>query len=204
VTEYVKGNKNQFRIQPKQLSGSVVNDALTAGTDGFYGQDLFHTETFFANGSWYRDQGIADYQSIVYEIQQIVVPPSLYSQSIVLFFPDYLTPSSNIIFSSRSFTANDSVATLQSAIQSLSNVDSVDVSREANSSAEYSVFLITFLSNLGNVPLLNATSGVSVQEVVAGVTETQFIEIAADIDFVRERPAISDIFSFYSYHHHLQ
>ena len=72
VTEFLKGHKNQFTIEPKQASGEVLRDVVTA--TGFAGEDIYFTEMYM-NGNWSSDEGIATYNSIVYEVQSITLPP---------------------------------------------------------------------------------------------------------------------------------
>jgi hypothetical protein len=71
VVEFVKGNANQFSIEPKRLNGDVLKETVTAA--GFAGRDVFFTESFLA-GAWYRDQGVAVYNPVVYDIQSVFVP----------------------------------------------------------------------------------------------------------------------------------
>jgi hypothetical protein len=183
VTEFVKGSRNEFTIQPKSSSGSVVQDTLA--TPGFEGKDLFLTETFFAsNSSWYRDQGIATYNPQVYEVQTLTIRKVDTSLSQILSLNDYLTPFSTIEFNTTSFSGDSSSYDVQQAIQSLPNVERVDVEK-INTATDVS-FVITFLSNLGSVPLLTTHSAATVKEITRGVCEVQTITIASDDEFIRE------------------
>lgn len=179
IAEFLKGNTNQFTIEPKLASGAVLRDVTTAA--GFAGNDLFLTESYL-NGNWYRDQGVATYNPVVYEVQQIFIPTGV-STSFKL--TDYLTPFSTQTFSTSVVSSAASSQTIQAAIESLANVESVDVSTSSQSGGVY--FQVTFLSNLCQVPLLLPTNpAVLVSEVVIGICEIQTVTIASDVKFTRE------------------
>jgi len=180
--EYIKGISNQFTIEPKTASGTVVRDVTTAA--GFSGTDLFLTESYI-NGLWYRDHGLAQYNPLVYEIQRVVI-----TGSTTLQLYDYLTPPSTSLYkdpSAQVFSATlalsltSSAADVQKAIETLTNVDAVDVYLSAPGD-----FRVTFLSNLGDVPLLQAASGASITPVQDGICEIQTITIASDDNIVKE------------------
>ena len=76
---------------------------------------------------------------------------------------------------------------MQTAIEGLGNVAQVDVS--LSSDATYTYYTVTFLSNLGSVPLMGVSTGgsnVYVQRLQGGVTEVQTITLASDVQDVRE------------------
>lgn len=79
------GNLNQFTIAPKTINGNVLQETVTAA--GFTGQDLFLTETYL-NGAWYRDQGIAIYNPVMYEIMSVFVPSNVTS-TVYAHHPDF-------------------------------------------------------------------------------------------------------------------
>merc|ERR1711871_392555 len=94
--EFLKGNRNQFIIEPKKADGKVLRARnLTAA--GFEGADKFLTETFI-NGEWYADQGIAQYNPVVYEIQSIFIPAGQIKFNLTL--TDYRVPYSTKTFTS--------------------------------------------------------------------------------------------------------
>merc|ERR1711871_1689662 len=135
--EFLKGNRNQFIIEPKKADGKVLRARnLTAA--GFEGADKFLTETFI-NGEWYADQ---------------------------------------------------TTAQVQSAIEGLENVGDggIDVSMNViTGSLPGTQFLITFLSNLGDVPeLVPTNNNIEVSEFQKGITEIQTITVLSDGEFVRE------------------
>jgi hypothetical protein len=185
VEEFIKGSRNQFTIEPKSASGATLRDVTTAA--GFEGKDVFFTETYFAsNNSWLRDQGVAAYNPQVYEVQQVTVAAGSLSSPITLVLSDYLTPYSAATFTTTSFTAMYTPFEVQQAIESLANVDSVDVERHTGSGGQV-YYLVTFMSNLGDVPsMTTSTGGVTVTEVVKGACEVQTITIASDQEFTRE------------------
>jgi hypothetical protein len=85
------------------------------------------------------------------------------------------------------FLPGDSAAAVQAALTALRNVASVDVTVTTDSANTY--YTVTFLSNLGHVPLLavvEPTAGVSVMRLQAGVTEVQTITLASDVQYTRE------------------
>jgi uncharacterized protein YpmB len=110
------------------------------------------------------------------------------ASAVTITLLDYLTPYSTTYYSADLFTASSSDSAVQTAIQALTNVDSVDVSTYTDTSG-YTVFAVTFLTNLGIVPLLisSDTSKVTVSEATQGVSEVQMITLASDIEYVREQ-----------------
>jgi hypothetical protein len=188
VEEFIKGSRNQFTIQPKMASGAVLKDVTIAA--GFAGKDIFVTETFYSNNnSWYRDQGVASYNPQIYEIQEIRILSTALNNNIRITLEDYLTPSSSAIYNSGYFTSSSSLYDVQTAIKQLNNVENVDVQRQIYSDNSVG-FMITFLTNLGNVPLMNSSSdGVIITEQITGVCEVQTITIASDDEFIREENA---------------
>jgi hypothetical protein len=126
VLEFLKGNKNHFTIEPRKASGAVVRDVTTAA--GFAGQDVFLTETYHANGTWYRDQGVAAYNQMIYTVQRIDIGGT--TTGVALKLSDYMTPDSTSEYTATSNIAYNSAASaVQTAIESLTNVDSVDVQK---------------------------------------------------------------------------
>ena len=180
VEEFVKGNTNQFTIEPKVASGAVLRDIPTA--PGSLGQDIFFTESFL-NGAWYRDHGIASYNPVVYEVQQVFIPAVV--SSVQFSLPDYLTPYSGQVFQTAVVNATSTAESVQWAIQALANVDSVEVSTFASTAGV--TFLVTFVSNLCDVPLLDPSDArVVVAELVAGSCEIQMVTLASDVVFTPE------------------
>ena len=85
------------------------------------------------------------------------------------------------------FLPGASAAAVQAALTALRNVASVDVTVTTDSANTY--YTVTFLSNLGHVPLLavvQPAAGVSVMRLQAGVTEVQTITLASDVQYTRE------------------
>ena len=183
VEEFIKGSRNQFTIEPKTASGDVLKDVSAAA--GFEGQDVFFVETFHANGSFYRDQGVAAYNPQVYEVQQITIDSGFLGQAVVLELADYLTPHSEANFSTASFTSSSTPFDVQEALQTLPNVDQVDVARIVSDDGDVN-FLITFMTNLGDLPMMTSSSGVEIKEIAKGVSEVQTITVASDQEFTRE------------------
>ena len=185
VTEFVKGRQNSFTIEPKTASGDPLTDTSIAA--GFAGKDIFLVETYYQpNGSWYRDQGVAVYVPQTYTIQAVKILKVHTVDGIQLYFSDYLTPFSTAVFQTPYFTANSTAYEVQAAIESLPNVDSVDVVRVADTVGDVT-FLVTFLSNLGSVPLFTSQfHNAEISLVSSGVCEVQTVTIACDDRFTRE------------------
>ena len=180
TTTFLEGNRNQFTIEPKQSSGRVLKDILTA--QGFAGRDDFLVE-MYQDGKWHSDQGVARYNPLEYEIMLIEIPTST---SVKLNFTDYMTPNSKVVYETASISSTSTAREVQQAIEALPNIDSVDVSM--NVTGGNSNFRVTFLSNLGPVPLFTTTTqSVIVTEVARGVCEVQTITIANDQEFNREK-----------------
>jgi hypothetical protein len=158
--EFLKGNRNQFTIEPKKASGDVLREVATA--EGFAGLDLFLTETY-TNGEWYRDQGIALYNPVKYEVASVFFPSSNMN-NVTLFLLDYLTPESSLEYETLEFSSDSSAYNVQVAVESLPNVDSVEVTKDSDSDGTW--FLITFVANLGDVPdMTMLNNNVTIEEV---------------------------------------
>eukprot|EP01036_Dinobryon_divergens_P022354 gene22354-30602_t len=184
VTEFVNGRQNLFTIEPKTASGGPLTDTSIAA--GFAGKDVFLVETFYANGTWYRDQGVATYNPQTYTTQAVTILSRHSNDGIMLYLADYLTPYSTAVFATTYFTSNSTPYQVQSAIQTLPNVKSVDVERSTNVGGDVT-FLVTFLSNLGNVPLFTSQfHKAEVAYVAVGECEVQTVTIACDKKFTRE------------------
>ena len=191
VTEFIKGEMNEFTIEPKKANGDVLRDVTTYAA--FRGEDIFLTETY-VNGVWFNDNGIATYNPQVYEVVGVFFPTAYVHTNVILSLPDYLTPQSTVVYNSGSFNGTSSPYDVQLAIEKLANVDSVDVT--SSSDAHGTVWMITFLSNLGDVPLpMSSNIHVGVWEIVSGVCEVQTITIAADDTFTREEQIVTITYS---------
>ena len=79
VVECLKGQSNEFTIDPKKASGSVVQDISTYA--GLEGGDVFFAEWWTSDASivdgshtWYSDRGVSSYNSLLYIEQMIAIP----------------------------------------------------------------------------------------------------------------------------------
>jgi hypothetical protein len=63
---------------------------------------------------------------------------------------------------------------VQQAIETMANVDSVDVQRVVAVTGDVS-YLITFLSNLGDVPILTTAGAATISEVYTNYFNTNII-----------------------------
>lgn len=123
--QFLQGNRNEFTIEPKKASGDVLREVTTAV--GFEGEDIFFVETY-RDSKWYRDEGVASYNPVIYEVVSVRFPLSV-STPTRLSMLDYLTPGSSKMLTTPSIAANNSAYEVQVAIEALEIVDSVDVWR---------------------------------------------------------------------------
>ena len=82
VVEFLKGQSNEFTIEPKKASGSVVRDIATYS--GMEGGDVFFTELWTSDPSvidgshtWYSDGGVSSYNTLLYIEQMIGIPKAI-------------------------------------------------------------------------------------------------------------------------------
>lgn len=129
---------------------------------------------------------------MVFEVQSVTIA-SGYMGTFVLSFPDYLTPGSSVMYSTGvlgAFSSASSILDVQMAVERLSNVNSVEVSKYKDASSGATVFEITFLSINGIMPLLSTTLppvDVSIAQLSQGVAEMQVITVASDVVYIREQ-----------------
>ncbi|KAH9100136.1 hypothetical protein LEN26_016139, partial [Aphanomyces euteiches] len=213
VAEFIQGRANQFTIEPKKTSGSIVTDLDAA--PGFVGKDVFFTELWTSapsvldgTHSWILDGGVASYNPAILEVQSITI-----SASTGLFTVKLDTSSARIggVVSTSTITLN--AATLAAAtdvnaaysfkgcVEALTNAGTVLVSRQTNSVASWT-YTVTFATNLGPLPLLTLVSSdttfttpqagvLTFTEVTQGVTEIQTVTATGDTVFVPEVQSIS-------------
>ncbi len=135
---------------------------------------------------------MATYTPTTYEIQRVTVAKPLGGStppSVQLGLTDYLTPNTlnTSVLLTDFFVPPANASVVQKAIERLPNVAHVDVAYSSDDYFHY--YLVTFLSNLGDVPMMNVTAGgseVTVAEVQKGVTEVQTITLASDVEYTRE------------------
>jgi len=190
VAEFLKGQANEFIIEPKKASGAVVQDLDSAS--GFKGKDLFYTELWNSDASgpgqlpnWYQDGDLATYNSVEYCIQKIAIASGT-TGNFTLTYDTSSRLNGTYATTSSLSTMYVTAYGLKLALEELSNIESVDVT----SSGTYSsglTFSVTFTGNFGALPTLGihgVTGSVSV--IQTGVTEIQTIVTRADTDFVPE------------------
>jgi hypothetical protein len=128
-----------------------------------------------------------------YTVQKVEVTSS--ATSITFKLADYSTPdtaSDALLSSSVTCKWDSSAVDVQSAIETISNVEAVDVEKTYTDDASASTFLVTFLSNLGEVPLMSTGhSDVAISLEQNGVTEVQTITVAGSVDITLEEQLIS-------------
>ncbi len=77
VVEFLKGQSNEFVIEPKMSSGAVVRDlsshsGLKSGDDFFF-TELWTSHALIIDGShtWYSDGGISSYNPVLYRTNDL-------------------------------------------------------------------------------------------------------------------------------------
>ena len=201
--EFLKGQANEFTIEPKKASGAVVRDVTAypgmEGTDIFF-TELWSSDVSIVDGShtWYADGGVSSYNALVHEEQVVVVPSNVGS-----FFLSMDTSESlpwgridGLHSKTRNFNGIHDVTeqSLQEALSGLLNVGQVHVARTSSPESDKIHFTITFKEVLGEYPLLTSSDpSISISRGGVGhvsVTEIQTITISADKPFAYEVQSI--------------
>jgi len=202
VVEFLKGQSNEFTIEPKKASGSVVRDIATYA--GMEGGDAFFTELWTSDVSivdgshtWYSDGGVASYNTLLYIEQMIGI-----SKSITLPFHLSMDTSEALpwgridgMYSQTSDINEISTVTLQDALAELPNVGKVQVTQtnqEHDASMNY--FIVTFRDVFGEYPLLSASDPsimISRNDGQFSATEVQTITLSVDKPFIYEVQSIA-------------
>ena len=203
--EFLKGQANEFTIEPKKASGAVVRDITTY--PGMEGRDIFFTELWSSDVSivdgshaWYADGGVSSYNSLLYEEQIVVVPNNVGSFFLSMDTSEGL-PWGRIdgyYAKTRDFDGIQDATeqSLQEALSDLSNVGQVDVAQTSSPGNDTVHFTITLKDVLGEYPLLTAPDpSISISRGGGGegqvsATEIQTITMSADKPFVYEVQSI--------------
>jgi hypothetical protein len=202
VVEFLKGRANEFTIEPKKASGTVVKDITTHA--GMEGGDIFFTELWTSDPSitdgshtWYSDGGVGSYNRLLNEEQVIAIPNIVESFSLAM--DTSVTAPHGRIDGERSQTELIRVeeltdVLLQDALTALPNVGKVDVTRTNEDHASILYYVVTFKQVYGEMPLLTSSDPSIVVSRNGGQyssTEVQTITISADKPFVYEVQTIS-------------
>ena len=154
--EFVEGKHNEFTIEPKKASGELVKDVDAA--NGFAGEDVFFTELWntppsVTNGSheWSSDGGVAKYNPVIYEIQEIrtTVTSGTISGSFKVGFDttSRIDGTSEVTGSS---IAHDATALqMKQALELLPNIGFVDVSKTTSNVDATCTWTVTLSRYLG-------------------------------------------------------
>ncbi|KAL7532002.1 hypothetical protein ACHAXR_005653, partial [Thalassiosira sp. AJA248-18] len=200
VMEFLKGQSNEFTIEPKKATGSVVRDISTY--DGMEGGDVFFTELWTSDASiidgshtWYSDGGVSSYNSLLY-IEQMIAIPKVVGAFHLSMNTSEEQPWGRIdgIYSQTRELTEVSVTTLQDALSELPNVGKVDVTQTNEDHASVAYFIVTFREVYGEYPLLAASDPsitVSRNNGHFSATEVQTITMSADKPFIYEVQSIS-------------
>ena len=197
VTEFLKGQANEFIIEPKKASGTVVKDITTHA--GMEGSDIFFTELWTSEPSivdgshiWYSDGGVGSYNRLLYEEQVIAIPNSIGSFYLAMDTSES-QPKGRIngqYFKTETLFFKDvAEISLQDALSSLPNVGQVDVTKKNEEHESISYYTVTFKEIYGELPMISASDPSIIISRNGGQyssTEVQSIAISADKPFVYE------------------
>eukprot|EP00970_Alexandrium_tamarense_P002964 scaffold427_cov103-Alexandrium_tamarense.AAC.19 len=202
VVEFLKGQANEFTIEPKKASGSVVRD-VTAYY-GMEGGDVFFSELWTSDASvldgshvWYSDGGVGTYNALIYEEQVLAIPNNVGS-----FFLSMDTSETQpmgrfdgVYARTIDFQPLDVTdLALQDALSALSNVGKVDVTRTNAEHESIAYFVVTFKAVYGEMPLIGSSDPLIVVSRNGGqysATEIQTITVYADKPFRYEVQSVA-------------
>ena len=211
VTEFLRGQANEFIIEPKKVSGAIVRDVTAS--DGMAGRDEFFTELWSSDPSvidgshdWYSDGGVAVYNPVRYEEQVVFVPDS-FTGSFQLTM-DTSPSKAKGRLGGYSATTTDLEAgesltdlLLENALSALTNIGKVAVSSSSTSAdgvGDGTAYAVTFVTVLGELPLLTASDSAIIISRAAhqvGVAEIQTITSSVDQAFVYEVQSVAVVSS---------
>ncbi|KAL9189871.1 hypothetical protein ACHAXT_009546 [Thalassiosira profunda] len=200
VVEFLKGQSNEFTIEPKKASGSVVRDVSTY--EGMEAGDVFFSELWTSDASvldgshtWYSDGGPSSYSALL-PIEQMVVVPT----SVGTFHLSMDTSESQpwgrldgVFAKTRDLTAVSEVI-LEEALSELPNVGKVDVTQTNKDHPTLMYFVVTFRDVFGEYPLLAASDPsitISRNGGQFSATEIQTVTMSVDKPFVYEVQSVS-------------
>ena len=204
VSEFLREQANEITIEPKKASGAAVRDI--AVSNGMAGTDIFFSELWKSDGTvldgshdWYSDGGLAVYNSAHYEKQEIFVPVGVGTFHLIMDTTYSSAKSTGRIggildMSSDLNAENLTEALLQDALGALRNVGGVLVSSSPHVDPHGTVYTVTFVTVLGEMPLLDSSEHlvvVSRQKHQIGVAEVQTITSAADKKFIYEIQSVA-------------
>ncbi len=200
VVEFLKGQSNEFLIEPKTASGSVVQDFSTS--EGMEGKDIFFTELWTSDASivdgshsWYSNGGVSTYNPVLYIEQMVAIPLDIGAFYLSMDTSE-TQPLGRIdgIFAQTRDITDVSAASIQTALAELSNVGQVHVTQRNNDDDGFMYFVVTFREVFGEYPLLAASEpsiAISRNNGHLSSTETQTIRLSVDKPFTYEIQTIS-------------
>lgn len=198
VAEFLKGKSNEFIIEPKKATGSVVRDMATY--EGMEGGDVFFTELWTSSvvdGShtWYSDGGVSSYNSPRY-IEQMIAIPKVVGTFHLSMDTSEAQPWGRIdgAYSQTKDITEVSQVALQEALAELPNVGKVDATQTNEDHVSMSYYIVTFRDVYGEYPLLTASDPsitVSRNDGHFSATEIQTITMSVDKPFIYEVQSIS-------------
>lgn len=200
VVEFLRGQSNEFIIEPKTASGSVVKDLSASGG---IGEDIFFTELWTSDASivdgshiWYSDGGLSTYNPVLYIEQLLSISADIgaFHLSMDTSETQPLGRIDGVYSQTRDITDISTVA-IQNALADLPNVGKVQVTRRSDDNDfMHHYFVVTFRNVFGEYPLLAASDPsviISRNNGHMSATEIQTIRLSADKPFTYEIQMIS-------------
>ena len=199
VVEFLKGKSNEFLIEPKTATGSVVQGISTS--EGMEGKDIFFTELWTSDESivdgshsWYSDGGVGTYNPVLY-IEQLVAIPFDIDKFHLSMDTSETQPLGRIdgIYAQTRDITDASTDSIQAALLELSNVGQVQVTHR-NDDDDFMYFIVTFREVFGEYPLLVASDpsiDISRNNGHMSATEIQTVRLSVDKPFTYEVQSIS-------------
>ena len=201
VTEFLKGQSNEFVIEPKKASGAVIRDLSSyAGVKS--GDDIFFTELWTSSASvidgshsWYSDGGVSSYNPVLY-IEQIIAIPTDIDTFHLSMDTSETQPLGRIdgTYARTQDITSVSKLALEVALAKLPNVGKVHVSQTNADHESTKFFIVTFRDVFGEYPLLAASDPsimISLNDGHISATEVQTLTLSADKPFVYEVQSVS-------------
>ncbi|KAL3774885.1 hypothetical protein ACHAW5_007303 [Stephanodiscus triporus] len=200
VVEFLKGQSNEFIIEPKTATGSVVRDL--SSYDGMEGGDIFFTELWSSDVSiidgshtWYSDGGVCSYNPVLYIEQVIAIPKGIgtFHLSMDTSETKPLGRIDGAYYQTSDITDVSKVA-LEVALSELPNVGKVHVTQTNEDHESIMYFTVTFRDIFGEYPLLVASDPnvlISMNNGQLSATEVQTLTLSVDKPFVYEVQSVA-------------
>ncbi|KAF4031960.1 Fibronectin type III domain [Phytophthora infestans] len=212
IDEFVKGEANEFTIAPRKASGDVVTYATLPAN--FQGKDRFWTELWASPPSvidgtheFVSEGGLAVYNPVVYEIQTlrfngVVGTFRLKLDTTNARVGGVVSTSTAPLDAAVLAAASDAKAAdlIKTNLETLTNIESVLVSRVSTSGAAPWTYSVTFVTDLCDQPPLElvgdsnfmaSATVLTIKELQDGVCEVQTVTTSASVESTAEVQSIS-------------